>query len=72
MTALLADSGITSLLGSASAGLAEAGQFAFAQDFLAQTAMISPRAQHWPPVPWWSRRRPAGTRRPPRPPSCCH
>jgi uncharacterized protein DUF6049 len=40
MSALLADSGITSILGSASAGSSAGAQFAAAQDFLAQTAMI--------------------------------
>ena len=40
MTALLADSGITSILGSATASSSAGAQFAAAQDFLAQTAMI--------------------------------
>ena len=40
MTALLADSGITGILGSASAGSSAGTQFAAEQDFLAQTAMI--------------------------------
>jgi hypothetical protein len=40
MTALLADSGITAILGSASAGSSAGVQFAAEQDFLAQTAMI--------------------------------
>jgi hypothetical protein len=40
MSALLADSGITAILGSASAGSSTGAQFAAAQDFLAQTAMI--------------------------------
>src|SRR3984885_625841 len=40
MSALLADSGITGILGSASAGSSAGAQFAAAQDFLAQTAMI--------------------------------
>jgi hypothetical protein len=40
MTALLADSDITSILGSASAGSSAGAQFAAEQDFLAQTAMI--------------------------------
>jgi hypothetical protein len=40
MSALLADSEITSILGSASAGSSAGAQFATAQDFLAQTAMI--------------------------------
>ncbi len=41
---LLADSGITSLLGRASATATQSGQFALIQDFLAQTAMISSEA----------------------------
>jgi hypothetical protein len=44
VSVLLADSGITSLLGSASPAPTEAGQFTFVQDFLAQTAMISSEA----------------------------
>jgi hypothetical protein len=40
MSALLADSGITAILGSASAGSSAGAQFAAAQDFVAQTAMI--------------------------------
>jgi Family of unknown function (DUF6049) len=40
MSVLLADSGITSILGSASARSSAGAQFAAAQDFLAQTAMI--------------------------------
>jgi hypothetical protein len=40
MSALLADSGITAILGSASAGSPAGAQFAAAQDFVAQTAMI--------------------------------
>jgi len=40
MAVLLADSGITSILGSASAGSSAGAQFAAEQDFLAQTAMI--------------------------------
>ena len=44
VSVLLADSGITSLLGSASPAPTEAGQFTFIQDFLAQTAMISSEA----------------------------
>jgi hypothetical protein len=40
MSALLADSDITGILGSASAGSSAGAQFAAAQDFLAQTAMI--------------------------------
>ena len=41
MSVLLANSRITSLLGTASASASEAGTFTFAQDFLAQTAMIA-------------------------------
>jgi hypothetical protein len=59
MSVLLADSGITSLLGSASPSATAAGQFAFTQDFLAQTAMIAseaPNAQRSlvvaPPPDW--------------------
>jgi Family of unknown function (DUF6049) len=44
MSVLLADSGITGLLGSAVARPTAAGQFALTQDFLAQTAMISSEA----------------------------
>jgi hypothetical protein len=40
MPALLADSGISAILGSASAGSSAGAQFAAAQDFLAQTAMM--------------------------------
>jgi hypothetical protein len=40
MTALLADSSVTSILGSASARSSAGAQFAVEQDFLAQTAMI--------------------------------
>lgn len=40
MNVLLADSGLTSILGSASAGSPASAQFAAEQDFLAQTAMI--------------------------------
>ena len=40
MSVLLADSGITAILGSASAASSAGAQFAVAQDFLAQTAMI--------------------------------
>ncbi len=40
MSVLLADSDITSILGSASAGSSAGAQFAAEQDFLAQTAMI--------------------------------
>jgi hypothetical protein len=59
VSVLLADSGITSLLGRASATPTEAGQFAFIQDFLAQTAMISSEAPNLarslviaPPTGW--------------------
>jgi Family of unknown function (DUF6049) len=41
MSVLLANSRITSLLGTASATATQAGQFTFTQDFLAQTAMIA-------------------------------
>jgi Family of unknown function (DUF6049) len=41
MSLLLANSRITSLLGTASPTATEAGQFALTQDFLAQTAMIA-------------------------------
>ena len=41
MSVLLANSRITSLLGTASAAATPAGQFALTQDFLAQTAMIA-------------------------------
>jgi hypothetical protein len=41
MPVLLADSGLTGILGSASAGSSTATQFTAEQDFLAQTAMIS-------------------------------
>ena len=40
MRVLLADSGLTSVLGSASASSPDGAQFAAAQDFLAETAMI--------------------------------
>ena len=40
MSALLADSGITAILGSASASSSAGAQFGAAQDFLAQTAMM--------------------------------
>jgi Family of unknown function (DUF6049) len=40
MSVLLADSGITAILGSASASSSAGAQFAAAQDFLAQTAMM--------------------------------
>jgi uncharacterized protein DUF6049 len=50
---------VTSLLGSASATATEAGQFAFTQDFLAQTAMITAEAPYAtgslliaPPTDW--------------------
>ena len=59
VSVLLADSGITSLLGRASATPTQAGQFAFIQDFLAQTAMISSEAPNLarslviaPPTGW--------------------
>jgi len=59
VSVLLADSGITRLLGSASPAPTEAGQFAFVQDFLAQTAMISSEAPNLarslviaPPTDW--------------------
>ena len=45
VSALLADSEITSLLGSASATSSAAGQFAVTQDYLAETAMIVAEAQ---------------------------
>jgi Family of unknown function (DUF6049) len=44
MPVLLADSGVTSVLGSAPAGSSTGEQFAAEQDFLAQTAMISAEA----------------------------
>jgi hypothetical protein len=44
MAVLLADSGITSLLGLASPRPTESGQFAITQDLLAETAMISSEA----------------------------
>ncbi len=59
VSVLLADSGITSLLGSASPAPTEAAQFGFVQDFLAQTAMISSEAPNLarslviaPPTGW--------------------
>jgi hypothetical protein len=59
VSVLLADSGITSQLGTASPSPSEAGQFAFVQDFLAQTAMISSEAPNLarslviaPPTDW--------------------
>ena len=61
MSVLLADSEITSILGSASAGSSAGDQFAAVQDFLAQTAMIVAEGPNTPPAPWWSRRRRAGT-----------
>jgi hypothetical protein len=44
MNVLLADSGITALLGSATAGQSQGGQFSVAQKFLAETAMITAEA----------------------------
>jgi Family of unknown function (DUF6049) len=59
VSVLLADSGITRLLGSASPAPTESGQFGFVQDFLAQTAMISSEAPNLarslviaPPTSW--------------------
>jgi hypothetical protein len=59
VSVLLADSGITSLLGSASPAATEVGEFGFVQDFLAQTAMISSEAPNLarslviaPPTGW--------------------
>jgi Family of unknown function (DUF6049) len=59
MAALLADSGLTSLLATASPTATPSGQFALTQDFLAQTAMISNEAPHLgrslviaPPASW--------------------
>jgi hypothetical protein len=59
MSVLLADSGITSILGSVSARRPAAAQFAVEQDFLAQTAMIlaeAPNAKRSlvvaPPTGW--------------------
>jgi hypothetical protein len=59
VSVLLADSGITSQLGTASPAPTEAGQFAFVQNFLAQTAMISSEAPNLarslviaPPTDW--------------------
>jgi hypothetical protein len=46
MSVLLADSEITSILGSASAGSSAGAQFAAEQNFLAQTAMISAELPH--------------------------
>jgi hypothetical protein len=44
MNVLLADSGITALAGSAAAGQSQGSQFSVAQEFLAQTAMITAEA----------------------------
>ena len=59
VSVLLADAGITSLLGSAAPTPTESGQFGFVQDFLAQTAMISSEAPNLarslviaPPAGW--------------------
>jgi hypothetical protein len=59
VSVLLADSDITSLLGSATPAPTETGQFGFVQDFLAQTAMISSEAPNLarslviaPPTGW--------------------
>jgi Family of unknown function (DUF6049) len=59
MSVLLADSDITSLLGTASATSSASGQYAFVQDFLAETAMISSEAPNLarslviaPPTDW--------------------
>jgi Family of unknown function (DUF6049) len=59
VSVLLADSGMTSLLGSASPAPTQSGEFAFVQDFLAQTAMISSEAPNLarslviaPPTDW--------------------
>jgi hypothetical protein len=59
VSVLLADSGITSLLGSASAKPTPSGQFAFTQEFLAETAMITSEAPNQarslviaPPTGW--------------------
>lgn len=48
MPVVLADSGLTSLLGSASAGSPAGAQFSAEQEFLAQTAMISAEAPFYP------------------------
>jgi hypothetical protein len=48
MNVLLADSQLTSILGSASAGSSAAAQFAAEQDFLAETAMITAEAPNLP------------------------
>jgi Family of unknown function (DUF6049) len=59
LSVLLADSDITSLLGTASAAGSQSGQFALVQDFLAETAMISSEAPNLarslviaPPTGW--------------------
>jgi uncharacterized protein DUF6049 len=59
VSVLLADSGITSLLGAASATPTQSGQFALIQGLLAQTAMISSEAPNLarslviaPPADW--------------------
>jgi hypothetical protein len=59
VSVLLADSGITSLLGSASPTATQSGTFAFVQNFLAQTAMIASQAPNSarslviaPPTDW--------------------
>jgi hypothetical protein len=59
VSVLRADSGITSLLGSASPTATETGEFGFVQDFLAETAMISSEAPNLarslviaPPASW--------------------
>jgi hypothetical protein len=59
VSVLMADSEITSLLGSASAQPSQSGQFAYIQDFIAQTAMISSEAPNEvrslviaPPTDW--------------------
>jgi hypothetical protein len=59
MNVLLADSGLTSLLASATAGASQGSQFAVTQDFLAETAMITaeaPNSRHSlvvaPPSRW--------------------
>lgn len=48
MNVLLADSGLTTLLGSAGAGASQGTQFAVTQEFLAETAMISAEAPNAP------------------------
>jgi hypothetical protein len=59
VSVLLADSDLTSLLATASSTASESGQFAFEQDFLAETAMISSEAPNLarslviaPPTGW--------------------